>query len=80
MVQKKLIEYSLDDLIRKERHYRVILNILIGITLLLFILIVILYIQRGFTPTVGILFAEVPIIILCRSRHREIKVEIASRK
>jgi hypothetical protein len=80
MVQKKLIEYSLDDLIRKERHYRVILNILIGIILLLFILIVILYIQRGFTPTVAILFAEVPIIILCRSRYKEIKVEIASRK
>jgi len=80
MVQKKLTEYSLDELIMKERHHRVILNILISITMLLFILIVILYIQRGFTPIVAILFAEVPIIILYRSRHNEIKVEIACRK
>jgi hypothetical protein len=80
MVRKKLTEYSLDELILKERRHRVMLNILIGITTLLFILVVILYSQRGFNPAVVVLVAEVPIIIQYRNRHKEIKAEIESRK
>ena len=76
MKQQKLTELNIDVLKQKEKKFRFLLNLLTGLGILLFILVIVTITKKQVTATQIVLLSEVPVFLHCKRYHTDILSEI----
>jgi hypothetical protein len=80
MKQQKLTELNIDVLKQKEKKFRFLLNLLTGLGILLFILVIVTITKKQVTATQIVLLSEVPVFLHCKRYHTDILSEINARE
>lgn len=80
MKHQKLTELSIDELKLKEKKFRFLLNLLTGLGVLLFVVIIVTIAQKQVTATQIVLLSEVPVYLHCKKYHTNILSEINVRE